>query len=335
MASGDQNAIGVDIGGTKVAAGLVNPRGRILRTVRKPMVTQQGAELALQSVIDAIDELKDAMPTVRGIGISVPGWVDSRQGVLLSATNLPCWRDYPLAEQLKRHYKLPTQLANDANAAALAEAVWGAGEQYRDVFYVSLGTGVGTGMVLDRRLYSGRTGAAGEGGHTTIDYGGRKCGCGKRGCIEMYASGSAVAQRARELLSRHGAPKSRIPAMVDGDLASISAETVAKAALAGDELANELVQEAANYLAIWLGNMIDLLEPDVIVIGGGFGQAMANFFHHIRSRLGEWVINPRWQQIPLRTAMYGWESGLVGAAALCLPRSRLWIVLRKAAYGSD
>jgi glucokinase len=333
MASGDQNVIGVDIGGTKVAAGLVNPRGRILRTVRKPMVTQHGAEQALQSVIDAIDELKDATATVRGIGVSVPGWVDSRQGLLLSATNLPCWRDYPLANELRNRYKLPTQLANDANVAALAEAVWGAGDQYRHVFYVSLGTGVGTGMVLDRRLYYGRTGAAGEGGHTTIDYDGRKCGCGKRGCIEMYASGSAVAQRARELLSRHEASNSKIAAMVEGDVTSVTAEIVARAALAGDELANEVVQEAANYLAIWLGNMIDLLEPDVIVIGGGFGQAMANFFHYIRSRLAEWTINPRWQQIPIRNAMYGWESGLVGSAALCLPRTRLWVVPRKTASG--
>jgi glucokinase len=254
---------------------------------------------------------------------------------LLSATNLPCWRDYPLAYELKRRYKLPTQIANDANVAALAEATWGAGDQYRYVFYVSVGTGVGTGIVQDGRLYYGRTGAAGEGGHTTIDYNCRKCPCGKRGCIEMYASGNAVASRARELLGKHGAPKSRMSETVDDNIPSVTAQVVTRAALAGDALANEVMEEEANYLAIWLGNMIDLLEPDVIVIGGGLGQAMATFFHSIRKRLAEWTINARWREIPLRTAMYGSESGLVGSAALCLSQTRLRVTPRKAAASSE
>jgi len=334
MSSNGQYAIGVDIGGTKVAAGLVNSAGEILRTTRKRMIADRDANDGLQAVLVALDEIMEDSRASRasGIGISVPGWVDSRRGVLLSATNIPCWKNYPLAEEIRRRYQLRTQLANDANVAALAEAIWGAGDKYNNVFYVTLGTGIGTGIVLDRHLYYGRTGAAGEGGHMTIDYSGRKCGCGKRGCIERYASGTAIAQRARERLAQSGAAHSEMLRLSKRKIADVTAEIVGKAALAGDALANEIMIEAAGYLAIWLGNIIDLLEPEVIVIGGGVGQVMGSFVSHIRSGLATWAINPRAEQIDIRSALYGAESGLVGSAALCLPRARLWVA---GANGSD
>jgi glucokinase len=333
MSTNGHFAIGVDIGGTKVAAGLVNSGGEILRTTRKRMVVDRDAKDGLQSVLLALDEIMDDPRASRasGIGVSVPGWVDSRRGVLLSATNIPCWRNYPLAEEIRRRYDLRTQLANDANVAALAEAVWGAGDKYSKVFYVTLGTGIGTGIVLDRHLYYGRTGAAGEGGHMTIDYSGRKCGCGKRGCIERYASGTAIAQRARERVAQLGSGKSEMLKLAKNKIAAVTAEIVGKAALAGDPLANEVMIEAAGFLAIWLGNIIDLLEPEVIVIGGGVGQVMGSFVGHIRSGLATWAINPRAHQIDIRSALYGAESGLVGSAALCLPRARLWV----ASAGAD
>lgn len=327
MASGKQFVIGVDIGGTKVAAGLVNSAGDILRTARRRMTPHAGADTALEPVLEAITEVMDAAREAgaSAIGISVPGWVDSRQGVLLSASNLPCWRDFPLAEAIRAHFRLPTRLANDANVAALAEAVWGSGSAYRNVFYLSLGTGIGTGMVLNRRLYYGRTGAAGEGGHMTIDYSGPLCACGKRGCIEMYASGTAIARRARERLAQHGAAKSKLFELANGNIQSVTAETVGAAALAADPLANEILRETADYLTIWLGNIIDLLEPEVIVIGGGLGQLMREFVGYLRTGLTTWAINPRRHEIPIRSALYGSESGLVGSAALCLARTHSWL----------
>ncbi len=327
MVSGEHLFLGVDVGGTKVAAGLVNSAAEVMLTARMPMVTRKSAEDGLRAVLDAIDEvLSDQRAAeVSAIGISVPGWVDSRQGLILNATNLPCWQNYPLADEIERRYKLPTRLANDANVAALAEAVWGAGASYQNVFYVSLGTGIGTGMVLGKRLYYGRTGSAGEGGHMTIDFTGPQCGCGKRGCIEMYASGTAIGRRARERLSQSRSHRSRMLERVQGKIASVTAETVGEAALDGDALANEVLREAADHLAIWLGNIIDLLEPEVIVVGGGLGHLMTSFLNHIRSCLETWAINPQRQQVPIVNAIYRSESGLVGSAALCLPRARLWL----------
>ncbi|HET7751680.1 MAG TPA: ROK family protein [Terriglobales bacterium] len=325
MPKAEHVVLGVDIGGTKAEAGLVNASGEILLTVRRRMVVQKTAEDGLRAVTDAIEAVLSnrRSRSVSAIGISVAGWVDSQRGVLLSATNLPCWRNYPLAEKIQQRYKLPTCLANDANVAALAEAVWGAGVGYKNVFYVSLGTGIGTGLVLQDRLYYGRTGAAGEGGHMTIDLNGPHCACGKRGCIEMYASGSAIGARARQLVSHN--PHTRILELAEGKAAAVTSEIVGKAALDGDALANEILREAADYLAIWLGNVIDLLEPEVIVIGGGLGELMGSFFNYIRGRLDTCSVTPGRQQIPILSALYGTESSLVGSAALCLPRGQGWM----------
>ena len=326
MSAGKHFAIGVDIGGTKIAAGLVNSAGHIVSSAQRPMVTDNGPEAALQAVIKTLDDVVAAARTAgaSAIGVSVPGWVNSREGILLSAANVPCWRNYPLAKALRDHYKLDTRLANDANAAALAEAVWGAGSAYHNVFYVSLGTGIGTGIVLEHRLYYGRTGMAGEGGHMSIDFSGPLCGCGKRGCIEMYASGTAIARRARERLAHRGGSRSKMLEFAEGDPERVTAIVVGQAALAADTLANEVLREAADYLAVWLGSIIDLLEPEVIIIGGGLGQMMRDFVAFIQTRLGKWAINPGYDQIPIRCALYGAESGLVGSAALCLPRAHLW-----------
>jgi glucokinase len=325
MAKPEHVVLGVDIGGTKAEAGLVNAAGEILLTARRRMVVQKTAEDGLRAVTDAIEAALSnrRARSVSAIGISVAGWVDSQRGVLLSATNLPCWRNYPLAEKIQQRYKLPTRLANDANVAALAEAVWGAGVGYRNVFYVSLGTGIGTGLVLQDRLYYGRTGAAGEGGHMTIDRNGPQCACGKRGCIEMYASGTAIGARARQLVAHN--PHTRILELAEGKAAAVTSEIVGKAALDGDAVANEILREAADYLSIWLGNIIDLLEPEVIVIGGGLGELMGSFFNYIRGRLDTCSVTPGRQQIPILSALYGTESSLVGSAALCLPRGQVWM----------
>lgn len=159
----------------------------------------------------------------------------------------------------------------------------------------------------------------------TIDFNGPLCGCGKHGCIEMYASGTAVTRCARKRLSEHGGSKSKMLEIAGGSIDAVTAETVGEAALAGDPLANTIMHEAAEYLAIWLGNLIDLLEPGIIVIGGGFGQLMREYINYIRERLDVWGINPRRQQIPIRSALYGAESGLLGSAALCLPRTQDWM----------
>jgi glucokinase len=316
----DMLFIGVDIGGTKVAAGLVNGAGKIVASSRTRMVARGSAEEGFQAVVEGIDSLVSDRRAKRAstIGISVPGWVDPKRGAIVGAANIPCWHDFPLARRIEARYGLRTLIANDANVAALAEATWGAAKKYRYVFYVTLGTGIGTGIVLDGRIYDGRTGAAGEGGHTTIDFRGPVCGCGKRGCIEAYASGSAIAKRAQERLGEGGANESQLPGLAGGKTDGVTCEIVADAAARGDRVAAEVLNEAAERLAIWLGNIIELFEPDVIVMGGGVGHLMMSYVSKIRETLNVWAINPRWREIAIVEAKYGAESAMVGAAALGL-----------------
>ena len=203
----DEYVIGVDIGGTKVAAGLVNGAGEITHQARTPMVANDAAA-GLAAVIASIDSVRAASKAdskldvpVSGIGMCAPGPLDPRTGVVINPPNLPGWRNFPLAAEISKIYHLPVRVDNDGNAAALAEALWGAGRGYRNVFCATIGTGIGTGIVFDRHIYHGRTGAAAEGGHMTIDYRGPRCGCGKLGCIEVLASGPAIARRASEKIA--------------------------------------------------------------------------------------------------------------------------------------
>ena len=197
--------IGVDIGGTKVAAGLVAPGGEIRYHTRVPMAANSGPESGLASVTKSHRSgLRQGLKrrgVLQGIGICAPGPLDPNTGVILNPPNVPCWRNFPLADEISRKYNVPVKVDNDANAAALAEALWGAGRGFRNIFYATLGTGIGTGIVFDGHIYHGRTGAAGEGGHVSIDYRGPICACGKPGCIEVFASGPAIAKRAQALLS--------------------------------------------------------------------------------------------------------------------------------------
>lgn len=313
--------IGVDVGGTKVAAGLVNSAGDILLQTRVPMVPTGTAEEGFAAVRVAIEEVfsacPHARPALRGIGVCSPGPLDPQAGVVLNPPNLPCWRNFPLAAEVQRVFGITARVDNDGNAAALAEALWGAGVGYRNVFYATLGTGVGTGIIFDRQIYHGRTGSAAEGGHNTIDYHGPKCGCGKRGCVEAFCSGPAIAQRARDHLARSGQSNSKIMQLAARNCGQVQPETVGEAYRLGDPIAAAVLRETAELLAVWFGNIIDLLEPDVIIVGGGLSGLMSSFFGCIREQLPRWCINPRAQEIPLLKAKYGSDSGIAGAAALC------------------
>ncbi len=254
---------------------------------------------------------------MHGIGICSPGPLDPAKGIVINPPNLPCWRNFPLAAETGRVYGLPVKLDNDANAAGLAEARWGAGVGYRNVFYATLGTGIGTGLVFDGSLYHGRTGAAGEGGHMSIDYRGLPCGCGKRGCIETLAAGPAIARRAQEKMAASADSNSALWQMADGRLPSVSSEMVGRADAAGDALAHEVLLETVAVLSVWLGNIIDLLEPDVIIMGGGVASMLKPFFPEMRRQTSENCINSRAYEIPFLPACYGADSGIAGGAALC------------------
>ncbi|HLK04459.1 MAG TPA: ROK family protein [Candidatus Acidoferrum sp.] len=317
--------IGVDVGGTKVAAGVVDAHGKILAHTRAPMNCHGSAAEGLASVTSAIESLFSQHPQnrslVRRIGICAPGPLDPRTGVVINPPNVPCWRDFPLAEAVSKHYSAVVKVDNDANAGALAEHLWGAGRGYRNVFFATLGTGVGTGIVLDGKIFHGRTGAAAEGGHVSIDLNGPLCNCGKRGCIEVLASGTAIARRTREKIAESPERGAHLLALAGGDVARIRSEMVGKAAEAGDPLAKEILEQTMEYLAVWLGNTVDLLEPEVIILGGGAAEMLRPKFSDIQKRMKKWCINSRYLEIPLVPAFYGEHAGIAGGAALCLSNS--------------
>src|SRR5215472_8916047 len=229
--------LGVDVGGTKVAVGLVDRQGKILAHGRKAMFAQGTAEAALEAVTAAIDStLSSSKDEVSSIGICAPGPLDPKSGVVLNPPNLPCWRNFPLAEKISAKYSVPVKVDNDANAAALAETRWGAAREFRYVFYATIGTGIGTGIVFDGAIYHGKTGSAGEGGHVSIDYSGPVCKCGKRGCIEVLASGTAIGARARAKVIAEPSRQSGLRDLVHGEVASVTSETVARAYAAGDPM---------------------------------------------------------------------------------------------------
>lgn len=312
--------LGVDIGGTKIAAGLVDAHGTILFHTRTPMPAHADAATAFAAVESAIHAVFSAQPQARaklaGIGICAPGPLDPISGVILNPPNLPCWRNFPLAAEIQRAFHVCAKIDNDANAAALAESIWGAAVGFRNVLYATLGTGIGTGIIFDRCVYHGRTGSAAEGGHVSIDYHGPLCACGKRGCIEALCSGPAIALRAQACLAESTAP-SRLRELAGGGTKNLTAEHVADAFHAGDALATEVLEATSDLLTVWLGNLIDLLEPDAIVFGGGVAQLISNLFPRIRAVLPKWSINSRCREIPLLLAKYASDAGIAGAAALC------------------
>jgi len=327
--------LGIDVGGTKIAAGLVDTNGTILYQTRVPMPARENAAAGFAALESAINAVFAAQPQSRdaltGIGICAPGPLDPIRGVVLNPPNLPCWHNFSLAAEVQRAFHVCAKIDNDANAAALAEAIWGAGVGFRNVFYATLGTGIGTGIIFDGRIYHGRTGSAAEGGHVSIDYNGPRCGCGKRGCIEALCSGPAIAQRARAFLAESSTPSS-LRQLTESKLENLTAEDVAVAFHAGDALAKQVLEATADLLTVWLGNMIDLLEPDVIIFGGGVARLMSDFFPRMQLELPKWSINARCCEIPLLLAKYGSDAGIAGAAALC--RQPQWSVVPTTAHNS-
>jgi glucokinase len=319
FSSPQEFVIGVDIGGTKIAAGLVDHAGMIHSQIRTRMAAHEGPQAGLAAVTAAIDLVlaeAEGKATIQGIGICSPGPLDPRKGIVINPPNLPCWRNFPLAAEVSSRYSVPVKVDNDGNAAALAEVLWGAGKAYQNVFYGTIGTGIGTGIIFDRKIYHGRTGAAAEGGHVSIDYRGPRCACGKPGCIEALAAGPAIAKRARTKLMELQ-QNSPMLELAGGDINAVTSEIVGQAYAAGDALAKEVLQEISYLLTVWLSNMIDLLEPDAIVVGGGAAAILRPFFAEMHANLAGLCINPRPLEIPLLPAYYGADSGIAGGAALC------------------
>lgn len=261
--------IGISVGGTKLAVVISDSRGEIIERIRKPTNSERGPENVIQRVFDMVNEIIRIVGLDKnnctGVGVSFGGPVNPKTGTTYSFVNCPGWGGIPLKKRIEVQLGLPVVIENDANASALAEWMYGAGRGYDYVVYMTMGTGIGGGIVVKGRLYKGTGGLAGEVGHQILLPNGPKCECGKRGCLESLCSGPAITRRAKEAIKKD--PKTLILRIAEGKIENVKSEMVVRAARDGDRLANQLIYETATYMGWGIANIVSILNPDVVILG--------------------------------------------------------------------
>jgi glucokinase len=306
-------AVGIDIGGTKIAGGVVDDQGKILATARResPATDTDAIERAVE---DLVAELRVDHDVV-AVGVGAAGFVDSKRSTVLFAPNL-AWRDEPLRADLEARIDLPVVVENDANAAAWGEFIFGAGEDVQDTLLVTVGTGVGGGIVLNGELHRGAFGVAAEIGHMRVVPDGRICGCGNRGCWEQYASGTALVRDTKEQASQ-GSLIAR--SLVDraGGVDAISGPLITEAARDGDSFAREQLASLGKWLGEGIASLTAVLDPAVVVIGGGVSEAGDLLLEPVRAHFKANLTGRHYRpELQVRAALLGNKAGMIGAADL-------------------
>ncbi|HEX8317253.1 ROK family protein [Longimicrobium sp.] len=314
--------VGVDLGGTNIVVGLVPIEGgEVLGFRTVPTESVRGAKFVVDRIVSlveaAITEVTAAQGTSRaavaGVGIGSPGPLDRKTGTVINTPNLG-WRNFPLRDLVANQVKLPCALDNDANCATYGEWWLGAGRGVSSLVGLTLGTGIGGGIVLDGQIYHGCSDVAGEIGHMTIDSNGRKCKCGNYGCLEQYASGPAIALRAAEGIEA-GAETSLVD-MVDGKLEDITAATVYEATVQGDAYAAEVMKDTARFLGAGVASIINILNPEMVVIAGGVTRAGDTLFEPLRAEVRRRAFRSAQECCKIVPAELPGTAGVVGAAAV-------------------
>ncbi len=313
--------VGIDIGGTNIVIGTVTEDGNRVLGLRKERtlskdgpdaVVAQLARMVQQSLADARADEGAGSLDVAGVGIGAPGPIDRKNGVVHLTPNLG-WRDFPLRDRVREAVELPATLDNDANCAIFGEWWRGAAGEADIVVGLTIGTGIGGGIVLGGEIFHGASDIAGEIGHMTIDSTGRRCKCGNYGCLEAYASGTAIAERAVEGL-RSGAP-SRLGTYVDGDLSAITAQIVYDAARDGDEYALEVIHDTARFLGTGVANLINIFNPEIIVICGGVTAAGERLFKPLGAEVARRAFRQAVSRCRIVPGSLPGTAGVFGAAA--------------------
>jgi glucokinase len=306
--------IGVDVGGTKIAAAVVDAEGTII--AREQLPTEAESSSAIVAAITKVcQQLRAAAPAAVAVGVGAAGLVDVSRGVILGAPNIS-WRDLHLKAMLTERIGLPVIVDNDANVAALGEALHGGGRGAGDQLMVTVGTGIGGGIIIGGHIYRGHYGLGAEIGHIVLDPDGPPCGCGNRGCWEQYASGTAIGRLARERVAQ--APESSLLSKAGGDVALLTGEMVGEAAVAGDAFAVEIVSAAGRMLGVGMASLVNVLDPEVMVVGGGAAAGLGELLlGPARETMQSFIIGREWRT-PVRVvgAALGNDAGVVGAAAL-------------------
>ena len=307
-------AIGADLGGTKLLVGAVDSEQHVLHRGQEPSHGRTG-EQVLETLESEVLQALETRPEAVAVGVGIPATIDHGRGIAISAVNLPIV-NVPIRDRLRERISLPVYVDNDANTAALAEYLYGAGTGTRNMIMLTIGTGIGGGLILEGKVYRGSIGAGAELGHLPIDLDGPPCqgNCPNRGCIETFASGTALARDGREAAAR--APDSAL-----GRLAAsgeeISGRAVTAAAIAGDEVACDLVSRAGRRLGVALSGYANIFDPDLIVIGGGVSAVGDLMLDPAREELRSRALPPM-NQTPVVVAKLGADAGMIGAAAMAI-----------------
>ena len=311
--------IGIDVGGTGVQIGAVNENSQIIATGSIPTRTDISFEAQVHRIAQCVLDLlrPDNSPRIRmedvlSIGVGIPGIAD-REGNVIKCTNMG-WSHVPFRTEFAKYLDKPVFIDNDANVAALAESVAGVSAGTSSSVFLTLGTGIGSGIIINGRIWSGAHGIGGELGHTIMEVDGVPCTCGNRGCLERYCSATAIIRMAKEAVAQH--PESLIMEMADNQTDRINARIVFDASKEGDPIAEKLVRRYVRYLSQAVANVVNFLDPEVIVLGGGVSRAGDYLLNAVRAAFPNYVLFNDQPLPPIELAVLGPEAGIIGAAML-------------------
>lgn len=312
-------AIGIDIGGTSIKGAFVNEKGEILHRFSLKVVKESPFEKEVKKLTDLLNEEIEKngfKGKVKGIGIGMPGIMDMDEGMIIESPNLPEWNGHNLKKFIEEHVGIEVKINNDANVAALGEAKFGSGNKYQNLIMITLGTGVGGGIIIDGKLYDGHLHQGAELGHMVIRLNGKKCGCGRKGCFEAYASATALIKDTRMMMSKH--PESLLFA-VEKELAGVDARNAFIAARRGDKYGKKLVDDYVMYLSEGLINYCNIFRPEAIILSGG----VANEGEYLLSRVRNYLEKEHYgmkgsPSVDVIVSSLGYDSGKIGAACLIL-----------------
>ncbi len=303
-------------------AALVNSRGRILFNAREPTQRTGSRSDIIDQIVRLVSQCSaHSKRRVSAVGIGFPGPLNAEKGFILSPPNLPALKQTPLKKILAKRLRLPVFIENDANAAALGEYQFGAGKGTHSLVCMTLGTGIGAGIIINGKIWHGASGVAGEAGHMKVIPNGRKCGCGGRGCLEQYASATGLVRTAKDRLRKNR--KSLILKLAGDNPAGITALIVCRAARRGDALAIEALENAARILGLAIANILNLLNPQMVVISGGLANAGKYLFQPLRRQVGLQAIPDACRNVKIVKGKLGDHAGVLGAAAVAFARLKI------------
>ena len=314
----DRLAIGVDLGGSKIGIALVKKNGEIEKYIKIPTHAEQGKELTIsrikQGIYRVIEEKDLKIDNIIGIGIGAPGPLDYKEGVIHCAPNLPGWKEVPLASIIKDEFQIPVIIENDANVAAWGEKIFGVARGIDHMVCLALGTGIGAGLILNGKIYHGKNSLAGEIGHIVVNKEGPRCNCGNYGCLEAYSSAAGIKNRLYSKINKLKADNLAVP--FASNLDDISLVQIFKMARKGNELVKDIVDEAIEYLGIGIATVINILNPEMIVLVGGLANEGDKLLNPLKKIIYKRAMSSHLPDLKIVFGKLGDYAGAIGAAAL-------------------